>query len=45
VEDEAIDSASRFFSQLGGLLGGKADSALRTPTSGIHMLQDRFSFQ
>lgn len=42
---ESVESAARFFSQLGKLLGGKADSALRSPAGGTQMLQDRFSYQ
>jgi hypothetical protein len=42
---EQVESASVFFSQLGGLLGGKADSALRIPAGGTQLFQDQFSFQ
>jgi len=45
VQQQSVDSAACFFSQLGKLLGGKADNALRSPAGGTQMLQDRFSYQ
>ena len=45
VSDSAVSSATGFFDQLGRLLGGKADSALRSPAGGTQLLEDRFSFQ
>ena len=45
VEDKNVESTAKFFDQLGQLLGGKADSALRSPSGGTQMLQERFSFQ
>ena len=45
VEAERVESAAGFFAQLGKLIGGKADNALRSPAGGTQMLQDRFSYQ
>ena len=45
IEDTNIEKAAKFFDQLGQLLGRKADNALRSPSGGTQMLQERFSFQ
>lgn len=45
VEDTKVEKAAKFFDQLGQLLGSKADNALRSPSGGTQMLQERFSFQ
>lgn len=45
LDREQVEAASGFFSQLGRLLGGKADNALRIPAGGTQLFQDQFSFQ
>ncbi len=45
VEDTKVEKTAKFFDQLGQLLGCKADNALRSPSGGTQMLQERFSFQ
>ncbi|WP_436717352.1 hypothetical protein U8335_10700 [Roseiconus lacunae] len=44
-KSEEVNAAAKFFSQLGQLLGCKADNALRSPSGGTQLLQERFSYQ